>query len=102
MEELLFVPILITVVFAILTKDGELFAFIPKVMFRITNNHDPAFWLHKVTWSCPKCVSGQVCLWYGLATERFTGIEHGIASVTFCIFATYLLSSLVTFIDRHV
>ena len=43
----------------ILVQPGELFDWVPRVICRMTNNEK----IHKVTFACEKCFSGQLAFW---------------------------------------
>ncbi len=72
-----------------LTEGGNIFDFWPKIANKISQNDK---WLH-LAYGCPKCLAGQIALWWSLYVYHLDMIVF--FNVIYSIFITLILETWI-------
>jgi hypothetical protein len=72
-----------------LTEGGNIFDFWPKIANKISQND---YWIH-LAYGCPKCLAGQISLWWSLYVYGFDMVVF--FNVIYSIFITLIIEAWI-------
>ena len=73
-----------------LTEGGNIFDFWPKIANKISQND---YWIH-LAYGCPKCLAGQIALWWSLCLFGFDIIVFW--NIIYAIFITLIIETWIS------
>lgn len=87
----------------VLTEPGEILSKWPNIVKWVTRSGDSPrdwggwqYWIHKITWNCGKCISGNLALWWLAFTQTETSFQgQDLEVVVFSILTAYVLEKKI-------